>query len=202
MASLPGPSQDTCQAVCLHSFSPNQIIWASGSSSGRFPCCSAPLQMDKTSRLNTNYVPVTHGWVFLARGGIFLSERMKSKRQTPAVSKVPSVFWATTFQEDSSRKPRPRLLQETPGMSQLQSPGACALLRWVRLPLWALSSYVLGQGQPEPAHQSQGTFWTPSALRTATSPQRHRLIIIIILLHSRSGAAEYWLCALGKWTDF
>lgn len=61
----PSSSQDTCQAVCPHSFGPNHIIWASGSSSGRFPCCST-LQMDKTSRLNTNYVSRIHGWVFLA----------------------------------------------------------------------------------------------------------------------------------------
>lgn len=60
-----GPPR-TCRALCLHGFGPNQIIWASGSRSGRFPRCSAPLQMDKTSGLNTNYVSVTHGWVFLA----------------------------------------------------------------------------------------------------------------------------------------
>lgn len=64
--SLSELSQDTCQAVCLCSFGPNQINWASGSSSSRFLCCSVPLPTDKTSGLSTNYVPKTHGWVFLA----------------------------------------------------------------------------------------------------------------------------------------
>lgn len=133
---------------CLSARLCNQIIWASGSSQfWQIPLLLRPLQMDETSRLNTNYVHVTPVWVFLARGGVFLSEITKCHFQSAFGVLGDGVPGRLTPQGLSTPPPG-----NHPGMSQLQPPRASPLLWWVCLPLWALSPIFLTPGQLGPAH--------------------------------------------------